>query len=220
MPDMPPRLASLEMDRGSRLYLEGVDWAGYLYYLKLFAESPAVRLTYDRGALEIMSPLFQHDFDSRIVSHLVTILTQERGLPLVQGGATTLRRKLRRRGLEADESFWIANAHRMAGVRDLDLRTDPPPDLAFEVEVSRRVLKRLPIYAALRVPELWVLRNDKLTFRVLSGKSYRIVKWSPIFPKVPAALIEEFVLRAQTAGDQNPLLREFRERVRQIDRGG
>jgi Uma2 family endonuclease len=216
---MPPRLVSPEMDRGSRLYFEGVDWAGYSYFLKLFAESPAVRLTYDHGALEIMSPLYQHDFGSRFLCDLMSVLTQERGLPIIKGGATTLRRKLKRRGLEPDESFWITNAHRMAGKTRLDLRTDPPPDLALEVEVSRRILDRISIYAALRVPEVWVLRNDRLTFRVLKAGTYRIVRTSPLFPKIPAARIEEFLLRARTACDQNPLLDDFRDRVRQIDSG-
>jgi Uma2 family endonuclease len=217
---MPQLLARPNLQPGAHVRFDNVDWAGYSYFLKVFAESPGVKLTYDRGELEIMSPLFQHDFGGRVLNNLVTILTQERGLPLIPGGATTLRRKLKRRGLEPDESFWIANAHRMAGKLRLDLRIDPPPDLAVEVDVSRSMLDRISIYADLGVPEIWVLKNDRLTFRVLSGKGrYRIVKSSPLFPKIPAALLTEFLLRARIAGDQNPLLREFRDRVRQIDAG-
>jgi Uma2 family endonuclease len=48
---------------------------------------------------------------------------------------------------------------------ETNLGEDPPPDLVIEVEVSRSVLDRLGIYAALGVPEVW--RHDGETVRVL-----------------------------------------------------
>ncbi len=41
---------------GGCLRLSRVDWRTYMPLLRPFAERPAVRLTYDRGELEIMSP--------------------------------------------------------------------------------------------------------------------------------------------------------------------
>src|SRR5437660_2088703 len=123
----------------------------YSRLLRAFAERPGIRLTYDHGELEIMSPLLEHDDDGRFLGDLVFVLTEELGLPLKRGGSTTLRRRARRRGVEPDECFWIANAHRMAGRRRLNLRTDPPPDLALEDDVSHSTLNRLAIYAALGV---------------------------------------------------------------------
>src|ERR1700731_8856 len=121
---------------GRSLLLEHVDWRMYSQLLRAFAERPGIRLTYDRGRLEIMSPLLTHDDDGRFLGRLVVTLTEELGLPLKAGGSTRMRRQLHQRGIEADESFWIANAHRMKGRRRLDLRTDPPPDVAIEVEVT------------------------------------------------------------------------------------
>src|SRR5215469_16685196 len=149
------------------LLLRDVEWQTYSRLLKAFAERPGVRLTYDRGVLEIMSPRIDHDDDGRLLNNMVFVLTEELGLPLKRGGSTTLRRRLRQRGIEADECFWIANASRMAGVRRLNLRRDPPPDLAIEVDVANSSLNRLSIYAALRVPEVWRLDGDQLTFYVL-----------------------------------------------------
>src|SRR5438445_2976521 len=117
-----------------------------------------------------MSPLLQHDDVRRFLGTLVFVLTEELGLPLKHGGSTTLRRRLKRRGIEADELFWIANAHRMAGRRRLDLRRDPPPDLAIEVDVTHGSLDRLGIYAALKAPEMWRLHGDTLTFHVLGER--------------------------------------------------
>ncbi len=137
--------------------LSDIDWRTYTRLLRVFAEHPGVRLTYDRGELEIISPLLEHDDDSRFLGDLVFVLTEELGLPLKRGGSTTLRRRKRLRGIEADECFWIANATRLAGKRRLDLRADPPPDLAIEIDVSHSSLDHLAIYAALRVPEVWRL---------------------------------------------------------------
>jgi Uma2 family endonuclease len=130
------------------LHLSGIDWLTYTRLLKVFAERRGIRLTYDRGELEIMSPLLEHDKDDRFLFRLVVALTEELGLPIVEGGSTTLRRRGRRKGIEADECYWIANAHRMAGRRRVDLRTDPPPDMTIEVDVTHSSLNRLSIYAA------------------------------------------------------------------------
>src|SRR5438132_8079316 len=156
-------------ERGQYLRLSGIDWQTYSRLLRVFAERPAIRLTYDQGELEIMSPLLKHDDDARFLGRLVLVLTEELGLPAKAGGSTTLRRRLKQRGIEADDCFWIANAHRMAGRRRLDLRVDPPPDLAIEVDVTRSSLDRLSIYAALLVPEVWRLQGDTLTFHVLGA---------------------------------------------------
>jgi Uma2 family endonuclease len=188
----------------------------YTQLLRAFAERPGLRLTYDRGELEIMTPLLMHDNDGRFLARLVLILTEELGLPVKCGGSTTLRRRLRRRGIEADECFWIANAHRMQGVRRLNLRIHPPPDLAIEVDVTRSSLNRLVIYAALRVPEVWRLDGDVLTFHVLdvSGQ-YAVAPNSQCFPLVTPADLVVFLQRARQAGDNNPIVRDFRTWVRQ-----
>lgn len=201
---------------GGSLLLSGVDWRTYSRLLRVFAERPRIRLTYDRGELEIMSPSLEHDDDAWLLGDLVFVLTEELGLPIKRGGATTLRRRLRRRGIEADACFWIANAHRMAGRRRVDLRTDPPPDLAIEVDVSRSSLNRLGIYAALGVPEVWRLDGDTLTFHVLGpGAAYQAAVASPTFPFVTPADLVGFLRQARQAADENAVTGQFRVWVRQ-----
>lgn len=201
---------------GRCLRLSGVDWRTYSRLLRLFAERPGIRLTYDRGELEIMSPLLEHDDDGRFLGDLVFVLTEELGLPLKRGGSTTLRRRLRQRGIEADECFWIANAFRMAGRRRLDLRTDPPPDLALEIDVTHSSLDRLAIYAALRVPEVWRLNDDLLTFHVLGADgTYGSAGASQSFPLVMPADLLGFLQQARQVGDENTVVRQFREWIRQ-----
>jgi Uma2 family endonuclease len=200
---------------GQYLRLSGIDWQTYSRLLRAFAERPAIRITYDRGELEIMSPLLKHDDDGRVMGDLVFVLTEELGLPLKRGGSTTMRRRLKQRGIEADECFWIANAHRMAGKRTLDLRRDPPPDLAIEVDVTHSLLDRLGIYAALKVPELWRLDGDRLTFYVLQpDASYATAEHSLAFPQVAPADFLRFLQQARRAGEENTVIRKFRSWIR------
>jgi Uma2 family endonuclease len=206
---------------GRCLRLSGIDWRTYTRLLGIFAERRDIRLTYDRGELEIMSPSLEHDDDVWFLGRVVMVLTEELGMPLRPGGATTLRRQLRRRGIEADACFWIANAHRMAGRRRLDLRTDPPPDLAIEVDVSHSSLDRLAIYAALRVPEVWRLKGDLLTFHVLQPDgNYAASPTSQSLPQITPADLLGFLHQARQAADHNVVVQQFRAWLRQRGVGG
>ena len=196
--------------------LVGSGWKTYSRMLHAFSEQPGYRLIYDRGVLEIMSLRLEHDEAGRFLCLVVQMLTEELGLPFKAGGGVTLRRQFLRRGIEADECFWIANAPRMAGVQRLNLRTDPLPDLAIEVDVSRRSLNRLGIYAALRVPEVWRLDGATLMFHSLVARgTYLAVPASLSFPLLAPADLLGFVQLARQATDTNVVLRQFRAWVRQ-----
>ena len=54
----------------------------------------------------------------------------------------------------------------MKGPVDIDLATQPPPDLAIEVEVTHRADVSMGVYGRLGVPEVWRfdVEHEKLTF--------------------------------------------------------
>jgi Uma2 family endonuclease len=195
--------------------LEDVDWKSYTNLLRAFAERPSVRLTYDRGTLEIMSPLLGHDRPGWFLGRLVETLTEELGLDIMGGGSTTFRRRSREKGLEADESFWIANERRMRGKDRVNLPADPPPDLAIEVDVTRSSLDRMSIYAALHVPEVWRLDGPRsLSFQALQPDgTYQSVTHSLSFPFVTPADILRFLAMSKRIG-ANAAIRRFREWIR------
>jgi Uma2 family endonuclease len=197
-----------------RLVLPGSDWRTYTGLLRALEGHPAVRLTYDRGVLELMTLSHEHESYGRFLGRLVVTLTEELGLPIKEGGSTTFRRRRRRRGLEPDNCYWIQNEPAVRGKLQLDLRTDPPPDLAIEVDVSHSSLDRLGIYAALGVPEVWRYDGKALTFHVLAGTAYTAASHSPTFPFLaPADVLRFLALRASR--DENDVVREFRAWVRQ-----
>jgi Uma2 family endonuclease len=174
-----------------------------------------VRLTYDRGDVELMSPLFKHERSRSRLARMVEILTEELGIPLVSAGTTTLRREDLDRGLEADASFYLNDLDRIRDMENLDLQIDPPPDLAIEIEITRSVLDRLGVYGALGVPEIW--RFDGQTLRILDRQpdgSYREIQTSEALPWISAEEIA-FHVRSNETRDDTRWARAFRSWVRE-----
>ena len=208
---MVPKTASVS----GGVLLHDVSWEEYTQMLRAFARQRSVRLTYDRGMLEIRTFHFRQYNSSRFLGRLISALTEEMNLPIAGGGSTTLRRRRRQRGLEPDECFWIANEPGVRGRERLNLRIDPPPDLAVEVGVTRSSIDRMAIYAALGVPEVWRLDVAGLTFHVLQPDGhYTPSPLSRSFPTVTAADLAGF-LALLGRQEENEILRQFRAWVRQ-----
>ncbi len=214
VPTTAPPAAPARPARHTAL-LHDIDWDTYRRVLKAFERRPAFRFAYDRGRLEIMSPSLEHDAGDRTLARLVIALTEELGLPVYQGGSTTLRRRKKGKGIEADNVFWVANAGKVAGAKKLNLRIHPPPDLALEVDVSHSSIDRLRVYAALKVPEVWRLDGDRLVIHVLAGKAYAESAESVTFPGVAVADLAPFVQKVRAAANQNAAVSAFRQWVRQ-----
>jgi Uma2 family endonuclease len=94
-----------------------------------------------------------------------------------------------------------------------DPAVDLPPDLAVEIDITSRSVNREPIYAALRVPELWRFDGSRLhvLHRSSKGKYARQTR-SLAFPFLPLFAFEKYVLRMNDK-DQIHTLREFRKWV-------
>ena len=197
-----------------RLILDNVSWTEYSRFLRDF-EHRRLRLTYDRGRLEIMTLSHEHESLGRFIGRLVITLTEELNLPIKEGGSTTFRKKRKQKGLESDNCYWIAHEAEVRGKTVIKLRIDPAPDLAIEVDVSRSSMNRMRIYAAIKVPEVWRYDKQGLAFFALDpdGK-YGTVAVSPTFPIAiaPADLTPFIEMRKQM--DENAVIRQFRAWIR------
>lgn len=216
------------------LVLYGVPWADYerLLAARRAAGRKAVRITYDRGAAEIMTrggPARgddrtdsdfggttamtvgnRHERWKKLIARLLEAAALGFRTPLVASGNVTLSRPDLDRGLEPDECYYVRNAARVAAVRELDLRTDPPPDLVVEIEVSRTVLDRLDLHAALGVPEVWRYDGDRVRFLVRSAAgTYAEAPASLAFPLLTADHFGGYLARAGTTDDTALCLEVF-----------
>ena len=197
-----------------RLILDNVSWDEYTRLLRNF-EGRHLRLTYDRGRLEITTLSYEHEGIGRFLGRMVVTLTEELSLPVRDGGSTTFRRRKKKKGLEPDDCFWIAHEADVRNIKVINLRKDPPPDLALEVDISRSSMNRMRIYAAIQVPEVWRWDKNGLTFVALnSDGNYDSVVVSPTFPLPisPADLLPFIAMRGQM--DDNAVIRQFRAWIR------
>jgi hypothetical protein len=68
-------MSTAEISRPQRLVLYGEPWEAYVRLLHLFDERRHLRITYDRGALEIMTLSPEHEQWRRLIGRLIVALT-------------------------------------------------------------------------------------------------------------------------------------------------
>jgi Uma2 family endonuclease len=197
---------------GGVLSFEDVTWREYEKLLEALGDNSNVRVSYDSGRLEIMSPSDWHDYYKSLLGRLVDVLAEELEIECASFGSTTFKKEEEAKGTEPDECFYITNVGRVIGKPGLDLDRDPPPDLAIEVDISHQSQSKFPIYAALGVPEIWRYRKGKIYFYRLSGQNYIEIQASDLFPFLTPEALAGFLDQDYIQG-LNEVKRKFRKWV-------
>jgi Uma2 family endonuclease len=210
-----PPLAAIPSS-GQHIVLRDVSWKSYQLIGEALGARRGLRITFDRGVLEIMAKSRLHEKLSLLLAQIIIILCQELRIPRDSAGSTTLDREDLERGIEPDQCFYLINEPRIRGREQIDLAVDPPPDLAVEIDVSRSSIGRLAIYAAIGIPEAWRFDGKKLEIRQLGADGkYVLVAASRYFPNIPVVEMQS-VLERWDEADEESLLQVFRLRVREI----
>jgi len=182
--------------------LDGIRWDTYLRILDETGDGRRHLITYDRGRLEIMSPLIRHEIIKTILARLVETWSLIRRVPILSAGSTTWKRADLEKGLEPDECYYVSHEPRMRGKLDVDLSLDPPPDLAIEVDVTHSSSMKLGVYAALGIPEVWRHDGERLTILLLAATgAYESAETSRAFPEVGAAILNRFLEQVPAKGE-------------------
>lgn len=198
---------------GEERFVLDTDWRGYGKILDAIGERH-VMVTYDGGRLELLSPSPEHELAKALLGSLVETLLDETGTGYVRGGSITFRRKVLDKGLEPDECFWIARWEAMLNVKRWQPRVHPPPDLAIEIEVSESIVPRLPILAALGVPEVWRWRGNVLVpLGLRHDGSYRPLDASLAVPGADFDLLTQH-MRMADRHNTFEIKKSFRARLR------
>jgi Uma2 family endonuclease len=199
---------------GHRFVLYDVDWATYRKISEALT-GRHLHFAYDRGTLEFMTTSPIHAKFSRLIGLLIYILTDELGIPSGSYGDMTCDREDLQRGVEPDECYYLTNEPLIRGKENIDFTTDPPPDLVVEIDISRSSKRRLGIYAALGVPEVWRFDGETLTIYQRGMEAqYAVAERSRHFPFLSGADLVRF-LQQWNQLDENSLVRSFREWVRE-----
>lgn len=199
------------------IVLEGVSWETYESLLRdVEVSHQNVRVTYDRGRMVVTSPLPKHAKWKSLLGSFVEAIADEKGIPISPFGSTTWKRRDKRRGLEADECFYIQHEPQVRGKLEFDLRHDPPPDLAIEVDLRQHALDRQLVYAALGIPEVWRFEGNVVeTVLLQADDSYRVSSTSAAFPFLKPAELKQFLDLFGTL-DHNSIVRRVREWARTL----
>jgi len=202
-----------QIQREQRFVLRGITWPTY-QSLRDAPENYHVRMTYDRGDLEIMSPSQLHEQYSYILGRLIDVWTEECDIDIKSCRTMTFKREDLERGLEPDNCYYVQHEPQMRQKTELDLTIDPPPDLAIEVEVSAPAIRKMPLYAAFGVPEVWRFDGETLeVYQLSAAGQYEPREGSGCFPQFPVAQVVT-VLRELNTASETALVRSFRDWVR------
>lgn len=204
----------LSIPMGKSVLLENVSWQTFETLLIELGDHRAARLAYDRGMLEIMAPLPEHEYYKEAIGDLVKDLADVLDIDYETLGSTTWKRQDLLAGVEPDNCFYFQNEPAIRGKLDFDLTQDPPPDLVLEIDVTSKSLDRFPIYARLGVPEIWRYDKGQIKIYQLQGETYVETSTSLTFFLIPVQQIISFIQQHRTAG-KKAMRRAFRDWVRQ-----
>jgi Uma2 family endonuclease len=205
--------AVTHLPSGGRLTLCDVGWDEYEALLEELGDAAGVRIGYDNGRLEVITPSPAHEHYKSLLHDLVLILGDELEAEILSYGSATWKLE-KSKGAEADEWFYIQRAALVAARRhEIDLRTSPPPDLVIEIDLTRDSSTRLSVYASLGVPEVWRYDGERLSILGLTLSGYTESPASLAFPFLTPERMMEYLANCSTRGPRTAR-QAFRDWVR------
>jgi Uma2 family endonuclease len=195
------------------LVLNDVSWEMY-QAIRWDDANRHLRMTYDCGVLEIMSPQKKHGKIQVLLDHMIHAWTRYKGTEIESAGDLTCDREDLLKALEPDLCYWVTNLDLVREKDTIDLTIDPPPDLALEVDITRMSIPKLPIYQALKVPEVWRWHNGLDIRRLDNSGVYIVSRESGALPGFPFQLAEDVIQKRHKVGE-NALLKQFENAIAQ-----
>ena len=202
-------LENLEGQLTQLVVLPNISWQTYRAMLTDMGDHRSTRLSYNQGTLTLKMPSKLHEIINRLLARIVTTLTEELGLDVVNVGSTTLEREDLEKGAEPDTGFYIQNASALEGL-DPEIPDNLPPDLVIEVDITSPSTRRLEIYQALGIAEVWrYTKREGLTIYQLQEDEYQETESSLAFSAATAMQLNDFLTQRQSQSE-NQVIRLVR----------
>ena len=106
------------------------------------------------------------------------------------------------------ETF-IEHAEQIRPKEEVDLTIDLPPDLVIEVEITSSAIRKLKLFAAMGVPEVWRHDGERLEMFALKGSQHRPIEASQSLPGLNPLVIDAILAKRFDCGETK-LIREYR----------
>ncbi|MEJ6480364.1 Uma2 family endonuclease [Nostoc punctiforme UO1] len=169
----------IELPPGAVLKLLG-GWKDYQVLTQQLGDRSSPRIKYRPGEILLMAPLPEHGRDASLLADIAKVLLDH--LNRIYESFTPITMSLPEiSGIEPDYSFYIENCRAVVGKKRIDWESDPPPDLAIEIDVTSYT--DINDYLPYRVPEVWILKSNRLLIYRLQTESYALTE-SSYFPNV------------------------------------
>lgn len=204
---------TISLAAGDEIILRFRTWEDYEALLARREDQAGLRIRYSSKTQEIriMSPLPKHGNQADLLADLAKALLRQIGKDWQSFTPITLKR-INQQGLEPDCCFYIDNRAAILGKERIDLETDPPPDLAIEIDLT--CITQPEDYQAIAPLELWIYRQSQLSIYQFDAQQYRESQISRWFPGCDLkTLIPQYCDRGWQVGS-SVALREFEEALR------
>ncbi|MGV0106680.1 putative restriction endonuclease domain-containing protein [Nostoc sp. DSM 114160] len=195
----------IELPPGAVLKLLG-DWKDYQVLSQQLGDRSSPRIKYRKGEILLMAPLPEHGRDASLLADIAKVLLDH--LNRAYESFTPITMSLPEiSGIEPDFCFYIENSRAVVGKKRINWESDPPPDLAIEIDVTSYT--DVNDFLPYRVPEVWILKNNQLLIYRLQGESYALTE-SSYFPNV-REIVQQCLQRAneQTTSEVIKWLRNY-----------
>ncbi|MEO0535652.1 MAG: Uma2 family endonuclease [Cyanobacteria bacterium P01_A01_bin.123] len=178
-----------------------MSWLEYAQLMTARGNQSIPRLKYANGQLSLKMPTFEHGQLDAIVADLIVAILNQQLRDYIRTTPVTLQIP-EQAGIEPDHCFWLNHWQAVNGKRRIDLATDPPPDIAVEVDVTN--FTNIADYKPFKVAEVWLIRGDTLDIFVLTSGEYMQVDSSQFFPDVDVPTLYQQVVAAIANGASPP----------------
>lgn len=174
-------------------------WEQFKHIQKGLEGHPGVRLSFYAGVVEVFMPGRLHEIFRTIIGSLLEAFFFEWNIQIIPTGSVT-QEQAGVASAEADESYCFGEAK-------------PIPNLSIEVIFTSSSAKKLELYRALRVPEVWLWQDGLLTLHRLGENGYTRISRSqiPELANLDIELLSRCVLIGET--DWLEAMRTFRNAI-------
>jgi Uma2 family endonuclease len=186
----------IQIPVGSVLRFPG-SWEDYCQLRDSRGDGSDPRVKYRSGEIILMSPLPKHGREAHLIARIVETLLehQERNYeaftPITMDLAGVS-------GVEPDYCFYINNWQTSVGKDRINWQEELPPDLAIEIDVTSYT--SASDFLPYKVPEVWLLKKNRLTIYQLKDTKYEIGESSLYFPGI---LLQDIIDECFTVAKEN-----------------
>lgn len=195
----------------SRTVLENVAWDTYSA-LADQRRGSVPRMTYDNGVLEMMSPKREHENIGRLIGRMVETYSERKDIEIISVASVTVKRSDLSKAFEADESYYITHATQLLPKIELDFGVDPPPDLVIEIELTSSAIKKMQLFAAMNILEVWRHDGESLQMYRWEDGNYHLIESSLQLPGLTSHRINETLALRDSIGETK-LIQRFRNSI-------